>query len=242
MKYLLLILPLAIFGCASTSEDALYSAMKKNPTKFMQTLREVAEKAAQDDYKQMKGDRAAQREKDLKSPRPVAVDDSRLIFGTKDAPVTIVKYADFQCPACRVGYVTLEKIKKKYPTQIKMIHKNIPLPMHPQAPLAAEIFEANLILDKTLAKKFYSELYEKQGQWASDEKVWEIAKKVGISKEKTLKELKKGTVAKRIQEDLDEHEKLGFNGTPMYMINGVEMQGAPSEADLTALIEQILKK
>lgn len=242
MKHLFLILPLFFLGCASTSEDALYSTMKKNPTKFMQTLREVAEKAAQEEYKQMKGNRAEQQEKDLKNPRPVAVDDSRLIFGTKDAPVTIVKYADFQCPACRIGYVTLEKIKKKYPTQIKMIHKNIPLPMHLQAPLAAEIFEAHLIIDKDLAKKFYSALYETQGQWASEDKVWALAKKIGISKEKTQKELKKGVVTKRIQEDLAEHEKLGFNGTPMYMINGVEMQGAPSEGDLVELIEKILKK
>lgn len=236
------VLFLFLGGCVSTSQENLYDAMKKDPKRFMQTLREVAESAQKAEMADMVKDRDAQVEKDLKNPRPVKIDNARLIFGSPDAPVTIVKYADFQCPACRMGYKTLEEIKKKYPTQIKVIHKNIPLPMHPQAPLAAEIYEAMLILDKNLAKKFYTEAYETLGQWSSDEKLWKMAERLGIKKQKVESELKKGVVAKRIQEDLQEHESLGFQGTPMYMINGVEMQGAPSPQQMSMLIDRVLKK
>jgi len=230
-----------ITGCVSTSQESLYSAMKKDPQRFMQTLREVAESAQREDMAEMSKEREAQMEKDLKNPRPVIVDNSRLIFGNENAPVTIVKYADFQCPACRMGYMTLEEIKKKYKDQIKVIHKNIPLPMHPLAPLAAEIYEALVITDKNLAKKFYNKAYETLGQWGTDDKLWKLATDLGISKTKVLAELKKGVVEKRLKEDLEEHQRLGFQGTPMYMINGVEMQGAPNFQQMSAVIEKVLK-
>ncbi len=241
-KYFGLILGLSLSGCVTVSQDALYSAMKKDPKRFMQTLREVAEASQKDDMAQMSKDRDDQVEKDLKNPRQVKVDNARLIFGNPAAPVTIIKYADFQCPACRMGYMTLEEIKKKYKDQVKVIHKNIPLPMHAQAPLAAEIYESMLIVDKNLAKKFYTEAYEKLGQWGTDDKLWALVKSLGISKQKVQTELKKGVVAQRLQEDMEEHQRLGFGGTPMYMINGVEMQGAPSFQQMANMIDRVLKK
>lgn len=241
MKKLLGVM-LLLSGCSSVTEEGLYSAMKKNPQKFMQALRETAEAAQKTEMESMVNEREAQMEKDLKNPRPVIVDDARLIFGKAGAPVTIVKYADFQCPACRMGYMTLEEIKKKYPDTIKVIHKNIPLPMHPQAPLAAEIFEAMLIVDKNLAKKFYNKAYETLGQWGSDDKVWKMAQGLGIKKSVVEKEIAKGVVEKRLREDMEEHQRLGFQGTPMYMINGVAMEGAPNFQQMSAVIEKVLKK
>jgi protein-disulfide isomerase len=238
----LLGLMLLFTGCASVTEESLYSAMKKNPQKFMQALRETAEAAQKVEMESMVNERDAQMEKDLKNPRPVIVDNARLIFGNANAPVTIVKYADFQCPACRMGYLTLEEIKKKYAEKIKVIHKNIPLPMHPQAPLAAEIYESMLIVDKNLAKKFYNKAYETLGQWGSDDKVWKMAQGLGIKKSVVVKEIAKGVVEKRLQEDLDEHQRLGFQGTPMYMVNGVAMEGAPNFQQMAAVIEKVLKK
>ena len=235
-------LMLLFTGCSSVTEESLYSAMKKNPQKFMQALRETAEAAQKTEMESMVSEREAQMEKDLKNPRPVIVDNARLIFGDAKAPVTIVKYADFQCPACRMGYMTLEEIKKKYADKIKVIHKNIPLPMHPQAPLAAEIFEAMLIVDKNLAKKFYKKAYETLGQWGSDEQVWKMAQGLGIKKSVVEKEIAKGVVEKRLKEDMDEHQRLGFQGTPMYMVNGVAMEGAPNFQQIAAVIEKVLKK
>lgn len=233
---------LVLTGCSSFNEESLYSAMKANPQKFMQALRDTAEAAQKSEMQSMAGERDAQLEKDLKNPRPVIVDNARLIFGEAAAPVTIVKYADFQCPACRMGYLTLEEIKKKYAGKIKVIHKNIPLPMHPQAPLTAEIYESMLIVDKSLAKQFYNKAYDTLGQWGSDDKVWKMAQGLGIKKAVVQKELAKGVVAKRLAEDMDEHQRLGFQGTPMYMVNGVAMEGAPSFQQLSAVIERVLKK
>ncbi len=242
MKKLSVLFFLFISGCVSVSEESLYEAMKKDPKRFMDTLREVAEASQKVEMAQMSKNRDQQVENDLKNPRPVKVDNDRLIFGKATAPVTIIKYADFQCPACRMGYLTLEEVKKKYKDQVKVIHKNIPLPMHPQALLAAQIYESMLIKDKKLALQFYNQAYETLGQWHSDEKLWQLAKKIGIKKEVVLAELKKGVVEKRLQEDAEEHERLGFQGTPMYMVNGVEIQGAPSFPQMSALIDRVLKK
>lgn len=241
MKAISIVLFLLTVSCVS-SQESLYDAMKKDPVRFMDTLRDVAEAAQKQEATQQAKAQSERMSKDLKNPREVKIDVDRIIYGKADAPVTIVKYADFQCPACRMGFQTLEQIKKKYKDQVRVIHKNIPLPFHPQAKLAAEIYESMVILDKKLAAQFYHEAYEKLGEWNTDDKLWKLVKKIGINKEKVLAEIKKGEVERRLKEDSEEHTRLGFQGTPMYMINGVEFQGAPSFEQMSMIIDVVLKK
>lgn len=251
LKFALLSVALILGACVSKQQIAdslkdnpeiLAEAIKKNPSQFMAALREAAEADQRHSMERAINDRADQIDKDIKNPKQPAIDESRIIYGDKNAPITIVKYADFQCPACAMGYQSLEEVKKTYPGKIRFIHKNIPLPMHAQAREAAEIFEAMVILDKAKALKFYKKAYETQREWRSSEALWKVAGSVGISKAKVAAEVKKGEIKKRIQADLAEHEKFGFAGTPAYMVNGVALYGAPAPEDLIQLIDRLQKK
>jgi protein-disulfide isomerase len=173
----------------------------------------------------------------------VVVDESRVLFGPKTAPVTIVKYADFQCPACSMDVSSLEEIKAKYGDQVRLIHKAVPLEhIHPQARLAAQVYEALLIQDKSKAQKFYQQAYKEAHNWSDDKDIWKIVKKVGGDPAKITAEIKKGEINTRIQADLKEHQELGFRGTPAYMINGRSLYGAQSFASLSEAVDAGLKK
>jgi protein-disulfide isomerase len=223
--------------------DIIYDAIKKDPAKFMNAVRTAAESAQRTAYEDQQKEMMNSVEKDFKNPRQVKVDAKRVLAGAENAPVTIIKYADFQCPACRMGYVSLEKIKDKYKGQVRIIHKNIPLEsIHPMARLSAQVYESLLLTDKPKAVAFYKKAYNEQGKWKSADDVWAMVKSVGANKKTVEARIAKGDIDKSIEEDLKEHTEQGFEGTPAYVVNGVGMYGAQSEEDFSAVIERHLKK
>lgn len=248
-------LPVLLFftvSCASKEQIAqtirdnpeiIYDAIKKDPNKFMNAIRDAAKSAQETAYEDQQKETLAAMEKDFKTPRQIKVDTKKILVGPEDAPITIVKYADFQCPACRMGFASLEKIKDKYKGKVRVIHKNVPLEsIHPLARLSAEIYESLLATDKAKALAFYKKAYTEQGQWRTDKDLWAIAKSVGGNKKTIEAAIAKGDIDKGIGADMEEHQAQGFEGTPAYIINGVAMYGAQSEKDFEAVIERHLKK
>ena len=74
---------------------------------------------------------------DSDSPVPISSNDPT--WGTRNAPVTIVEFSDFQCPFCGRVEPTLEQVKTTYgPDKVRIIWKNEPLPFHDKAKPAAE--------------------------------------------------------------------------------------------------------
>ena len=75
----------------------------------------------------------------LMQPRvEVAVDRGRL-RGDPNALVTIVEFADYQCPYCKQTETTLNNLLRKYPGQVKLAFRDFPLAsIHPYAEEAAE--------------------------------------------------------------------------------------------------------
>lgn len=254
MKYVIPVFAILLgsVGCVSKEHiaqtirenpDIIYDAIKKDPAKFMNAVRSAAESAQRSAYQDQQKEMQDSLEKDFKSPRKVAVDSKRILVGAEQAPITIIKYADFQCPACRAGFSSLEKIKEKYKGQVKVIHKNIPLEsIHPMARLSAQIYESLLLTDKPKALAFYKKAYTEQGKWRTADDVWAMAKAVGGNKKTIEARIAKGDIDKSIEGDLQEHAEQGFEGTPAYIINGVAMYGAQSPEDFSAVIDRLLKK
>src|SRR6185436_3701084 len=58
--------------------------------------------------------------------------------GSPDAVVTIVEWADFECPACQATFPILDMLIERFPGQVRLVYKNYPLKdKHPHAELAA---------------------------------------------------------------------------------------------------------
>ena len=145
------------------------------------------------------------------------------VDGKKDAPITIVDFADLQCPYCARFYPPLKEILKTYPDQVKLVLKNFPLSFHPNARPAAKLaFAANE------QGKYYEmvELLLQNGANVSDDKVKEYAKTLNLDYTKLMSDVKTkdADYEKRIVEDLDLGQKVDVQGTPSFFINGKKTQ------------------
>jgi protein-disulfide isomerase len=92
--------------------------------------------------------------------------DSLPSRGAADAPVTVIEYADFQCPACGVFATTLEAgIVKDYidTGKVHFVYHDFPLPQHANAVPAAEA--ARCAADQGAFWPYHDLLYAKQADW-----------------------------------------------------------------------------
>lgn len=222
----------------------VFAAIEKAPDKFI----EVVMKAQQDAQK-VAGEKAQeeekkQRDEEFKNPLKPEIDEARVIFGNKSAPITIVEFSDFQCPYCSRGYSTIEQIRKEYGDKVRIVFKHLPLDFHPLAMPAARYFEAIAMQDHAKAEKFHNLVFENQGQLKDKGEGYfkEAAKKVGADLKKVEASLKDEKITKRIEADMEEAKKFNFSGTPGFIINGVSLKGAYPAASFKEIIDRQLSE
>lgn len=153
------------------------------------------------------------------------------VMGNADAPVTIVEFSDFQCPFCEVFYTeSLKQLEKDFidTGKVKLIYRDYPLSIHPQAVGAAHAAEC--ADDQKKFKPMHDMLFEKQKEWSGQSTALEIfaryAKSIGLN-EKEYDECMTGQ--KNIQEirkDMLDGIAVGVRGTPHLFINGHRISGA----------------
>ncbi len=68
--------------------------------------------------------------------RTIVVGDSAS-RGPADAPVTVVEWADFECPACQTFSHLLERLEQQFSGRLRLVFKHYPMSYHPHAVIAA---------------------------------------------------------------------------------------------------------
>jgi protein-disulfide isomerase len=232
------LIALVLASCASESQikavlekhpEILFSAIEKNPEKFMDTVQKAAQMAQRKSQEDAEKEEKARVENELKNPLKPDLPADRAYKGPANAPITVVEYSDFQCPFCQRGFKVVEQIVKAYPTQVRFIFKNLPLPMHPMAMPASQRFEAIALQDAAKAYKFHDEVFKNQQKLngpGAEKFMDDAAKKVGADLAKMKKDMESDQVKARIDADMAEAEKFGISGTPGFVVEGVSVRGA----------------
>ncbi len=239
-------------GCA-TNDAQIREAIKKdpkivfdlieeNPEQFIEVVNRAAQKAQQAQYQKQISEMKKNQEEDLKNPKQAKLSDDRRMSGDQSGKIVLVEYADFQCPACRMAYDSLKKFKEKHKNEVQFYFKNMPLDFHKMAMPAAQYFEAIRLQDPKKAEKFYNIVFENQKELMTDGFLKKMAKQVGADVAKVEKDSKSEKVRKIIEEDMKEFENFRFTGTPVVILNGVALNGAPRVDDLERITEMTLKK
>jgi protein-disulfide isomerase len=162
-----------------------------------------------------------------------ANDHSRLgspALGRKNAPVTIVEYADFQCPYCGKFARQVEpKIVKRYVEsgQVKLVWRDFPY-------LGQESVNAALAARAAQAQgkfwKYHDLLYSNQGPpnsgSFSDAELITLAKKAHLNVKRFKTDFRGGRYAVPVRRDFAEGQGRGISGTPTFFINGKRLVGA----------------
>jgi protein-disulfide isomerase len=159
--------------------------------------------------------------------------------GPADAPVTLVEFADFECPHCRELWEALQAVEPKYP-QIRIVYKDYPLTqIHPWANTAS--LGARCAFEQSPAAfwKVHDEIFMNQDV-ISTENVWdklvEFAGAAGLNTDTFKGCMSAPDTQKAIDESHAEGVALGVSSTPTVYINGRPLVGG-DVATLSQLID-----
>ena len=160
------------------------------------------------------------------------------IDGSPDAPVQIVEFADFGCPACRQWHNAGVKklLKAQFGDDIAFTFRHFPV-ITPDSPLAAQASQCAAEQDGFWA--FHDHVYEntQPGRLAKGD-LQQYAAEIGLETGDFNECLDSGRYINYVNNDLRAARGEGARGTPSFMING---QAASASGDaLAILIESIL--
>lgn len=137
--------------------------------------------------------------------------------GPDDAPVTIVEWADFECPFCGIASPMLDAVLAKYPGKVRLVFKHFPLSGHEYAEPAARAAVAAGIQGKFW--EMHHALFKNQAH-LDEAMIEKLARELGLDENKFNVDRKGEAAADRVSKDKKLAEKLGLRGTPMIYING----------------------
>lgn len=155
---------------------------------------------------------------DLNGPMTLTpqVSERDHIQGGSNAFVTLVEYADFECPDCGVAYPIVKELQKRMGEQLRFVFRYYPLPQHPHAASAAEAAEAAGAQGKFW--EMHDILFEHQRALDSQH-LQEYARSLGLDIERFQHDLSQHTYVERIEEDIESGDESGVEGTPTFFIN-----------------------
>jgi protein-disulfide isomerase len=174
----------------------------------------------------------------------IHLEDRPVMGSSKTAQVTIVEFADFECPFCARAFGILETmIRTRHPGKVQLIYKNYTLQSHPWSTRAALSAECARLQNPEAFWEFARGFYNSQDSISTDkidDQIRATAKvlKLDLS---TLKACMSAASAKaRIQEDQRDGDALGVTTTPTLFINGVQLIGMPEEEAFDWMVSQQL--
>lgn len=156
--------------------------------------------------------------------------------GASTAKVTIVEFADFECPFCGRVLEVLDRVLAMYPGQVRLVFRHFPLSMHPRAPKAAEA--SACAGEQGRFWEFHDSLFESQALEGDALKAQ--AARLGLDAERFEQCLDSGKMAPVVQRDMAAGRQAGVSGTPAFFVNGVVLSGAqPLEAFRRAIDQEL---
>lgn len=141
--------------------------------------------------------------------------------GAPNAPVTIIEFTDFQCPACASMHPVIEEVLKTYGDKVRFVVRDFPLNRHEHARKAAEAANAANAQGKYFE---YIALLFKNQQALDVPSLKKYASQIGLDRAKFDAALDRGVHAAEVQRDVEDGEMYGVGVTPTIFVNGVQLR------------------
>lgn len=175
------------------------------------------------------------------------VQDATKMKGPETAPVTIVEFSDFQCPACRAAQPAVNQVLAQYPEQVKVVYRHFPLDtIHPNARLAAQAAEVAHEYEKFW--EYHDKLFATQDQWSKisskdqlKEQFAVYAEELQIDKQAFLEKIESQAAAAAVQADVEVGNSIPVQATPTFFVNGkltTAPQLLPTVQSLTSEVQE----
>jgi protein-disulfide isomerase len=161
--------------------------------------------------------------------------------GAKEPKITIVEFADYNCPLCRNSFFTIRELIAEYPEKIKLIFRDYPALTETSKELA---LAARCSGEQNKFWQMHDKLFLNQGRVDPSNKteLAKLAQGAGVDLDKFLNCMEKEKYLSDIKKDVADAESYGITGTPTWFINGYKISGEiPKDIFLKIINEEILK-
>lgn len=171
--------------------------------------------------------------------KPVIETADDPFIGPEKALITIVEFADFQCPYCLESYQTIKQINATYPNDVKIIFRDFPnVANHPDSLNAA--MAANCAFDQGKFWEYHDLLYQNQSD-LSVSNLKMLALDLGLNRNIFDQCFDSQKYANEAKNDLMEGANLGITGTPTFFVNGYEVKGSLPFENFKSIIDEYLR-
>lgn len=167
--------------------------------------------------------------------------------GPANAPVTIVEYADLQCPTCARMQDFLEnQVLPRYGNKVRIVFKEFPLVgIHDWSFQAAIADECAFQLNPAAYVPMRSAIFRNQ-QFINitnlRETLLSYGEEAGVDRVKLAGCMDAKSSLPRIERDMAEAKRINVNETPTVFINGRMLVGLPSEDAYFQAIDEALRQ
>lgn len=153
--------------------------------------------------------------------------------GPENPKVTLIEYADFECPACGAYQPVLKDVKETFKDELRFVYRTFPLMGHKNGRASALAAEAAGEQGKFW--EMHDLLYAKQKEWGGkpveDRSLFEkYANELGLDLEKFKQAMASDAVGQKVTESYDNGIALKVQGTPTFFLNGEKIKN-PANAD-----------
>lgn len=193
--------------------------------------------------------------------KEVSIDDDP-VLGSKDAPVTIIEFSDYDCPWCKYFYDEIyPSLKKEYidTGKVKFVYRDLPVKqLHPLA--FEKAVAANCAFEQGTDDaywKYHDELFARApkpgtpgAQVLQKSDLLAIARDMNLNMDNFTQCLETEKYGDEVRKDINDAINVEAYGTPNFfvgkstsngVINGRQIEGAIPFEQLKAIIEEYLK-
>ncbi|WP_155591224.1 DsbA family protein [Lysinibacillus cavernae] len=180
---------------------------------------------------------------------PPSIEDQPL-FGESTAPVTIVEFGDFKCPACKAwGDTVFPRLVEDYIDSGEVNFAYVNVPFHGQESiLAALAAESVYQQDPSAYWEFHKTLFSSQPETAKHDELWVTTEKLleltstipSISPEKLTQDLEQELTMPQVETDTALYKKHGVGVTPTIIIGDKKISDPFDYEEIQKIIKEEL--
>ena len=168
--------------------------------------------------------------------------DAKHAKGTVGAQITIVEFADLQCPACQAAQPIMNQALEKYHQNIYFVFRHYPLTNHKNSETAAKATEAAGAQGKFF--EMVDLVYADQKEWEQDANpkgdFRKFATQLGLNLDQFNQDMEKNW--DNIKSDFALGARANVQSTPTFFINGQMYPGVIQSQKLDSIIQTLLPK
>jgi len=175
-----------------------------------------------------------------------SLDNSKHIYGNKDARFTLVEYSDIECPYCKRFHPTPKEVVDSSKGLVNWEFVHFPLSFH--SPVAVIDAQATECVASIKGNKafwvFLDEIFARtkgNGQVLPD--IAQIARSIGVDEKQFIECVKSGQFKDKIQASIEHGNKIGITGTPTTIIidnqTGKAVPMNPGEQTVDNIVQSI---